>query len=113
MSDTGEKEVTFNYIKSKHFRVIHVDGAYGGLTPGGYIHMTVYSERMAIPRITVQHIEEDGSLGKEIEEKRESRKGVVREMEADLIFNVQEATGLRDWLSEKLEQINTKQKKGN
>lgn len=107
------EEVTLNYVKSKHFRVIHVDGAYGGFTPGGYIHMTVYSERMAIPRIIVQHLEEDGSLGKEIEEKRESREGVVREMETDLIFNMKEAIAIRDWLNDKIEKIGIKQKEGN
>ncbi len=95
--------VTFNLIKSKYFRVIHVDGAYGGLTPGQYIHMTVYSERMAIPQETTREILANGSLGNEIVSK--SREGVVRELEADLIFNETEAIALRDWLEIKIEAL--------
>jgi hypothetical protein len=102
---------TFNYLKSSNFRVIHVDGAIGGLTPGGFVHMTVYSERVAIPKKVVHEVREDGSLGEEI--KRESLNGVVREMEADLIFNIDEAIALRDWLDNQVKKAQERLEKGN
>ena len=45
-----EHEVAFDFIKSEYFRVIHADGALGGPTPQGLVHMAFYSERPPIPR---------------------------------------------------------------
>ncbi len=98
-------QLTFNYIKSTQFRVIHVDGAFGGVAPRGHIHMSVYSERVAIPRVIVHQIDKDGKLGKEIIGKRESREGVEREMEVDLVFGLEEAKALHDWLTTQIEQL--------
>ena len=101
----------FNYIKSSNFRVIHVDGAIGGLTPAGFVHMTVYSERVAIPKKVVYEVREDGSLGEEID--RDSLEDVVREMEADLIFNLDEAIALRDWLDDQVKKAQERLEKKN
>lgn len=60
----GEK-LNFHYIKSRHFRVIHADGAFGGVTAKGYIHFAFYNERGAIPRITEVNIKADGTTSKE------------------------------------------------
>ena len=38
-----------DYIKSNLFRVVVADGAFGGLTPRGNIHIDFWSERRAIP----------------------------------------------------------------
>lgn len=101
--DKDSPAIKFNFIKSNYFRVIHLDGAYGGLTPNRYIHMTVYSERMAIPRETQRELLQDGTLGKE--SVIDTKEGVVRELEADLIFGELEAIALRDWLNEKIEAL--------
>jgi hypothetical protein len=50
-------EIEFDFIKSNFFRVIHVDGAFGGLSPNGFVHMALYSERRAIPTKVVHKIE--------------------------------------------------------
>lgn len=49
-SPTTAPQIRFNYIKSAQFRVIHADGAIGGVTPNGFIHMALFNERAAIPR---------------------------------------------------------------
>ena len=36
--------VRFHYLKSQLWRVVHVDGAIGGITPRGMIHAALYSE---------------------------------------------------------------------
>jgi hypothetical protein len=96
----ADSALTFNYLKSNFFRVIHVDGAIGGFTPGGFVHMTVYSERVAIPKSTTYEVTKGEGLGDEID--RDSLEGIVREMEADLIFNIEAAVALRDWLDNKI-----------
>jgi hypothetical protein len=101
--DDARAHIDFNYIKGSFFRVIHVDGAIGGITPRGLIHCSIYSERVAIPRVTRQPVNADGLLGDQ--EVIESREGVVREMEVDLIFDERTAKELRDWLERRLENL--------
>ena len=43
-------EVAFDYIKTSDFRIIWADGAIGGPTARGYVHVALYAERPAIPR---------------------------------------------------------------
>jgi hypothetical protein len=76
--------IRFHYIKSRHFRVIHVDGAYGGVSGRGYIHAAVYNERSPIPVITEAQVLDGSRLGKE--EPIEVKRHAVREVEADLLF---------------------------
>ena len=54
MSDTPTPgELRFDYIKGNHFRVVHADGVFGGVTHHGKVWATVWSERGAIPTQTV------------------------------------------------------------
>ena len=88
MSGAGEEQgrppgpVPFNYIKSNGFRVIHVDGAIGSITPRGLIHAALYSERMPIPQVVVHPVGPDGSLLPPVQQ--EGRAGVVREVEVEI-----------------------------
>ena len=89
-------EIGFDFIKGNHFRVITVDGAYGGISPHGRaIHMAIYSERRAIPRRTVHAVSEAGDLGEEIRDKRDASDSFVREIEADLILDLGAAVAMR------------------
>ena len=103
LSKMETSEVSFEFIKSNNFRVIAVDGGFGGISPRGHvIHLAIYSERRPIPRKTVHTVSEIGKVGKELTDKREERDGFVREVEADLILDINAATVIRDWLSEKI-----------
>jgi hypothetical protein len=107
-SGTVPTSVVFNYVKSNYFRVIYATGAYGGITPTGMIHFCLYSERVAIPRIVRQKIDEDGRLSPEMEI-LETREGLVREMEADVIMDLASARSLHEWLGEKINTLETAQ----
>ena len=94
---TGD-ELKFHYEKSPVFRVIHVDGAYGGIiSTTGFIHMAVFSERNPIPKLMV-HSLENGRIGPEIPERRQGRDGVFREIEADLVLSIPAARSMKAWL---------------
>ena len=43
----------FEYEKSEQFRTVFADGAIGGVTPRGYVHVAFYSERSPIPKVVV------------------------------------------------------------
>ena len=98
-----EPRVRLHYIKGSQFRVIHADGAIGGITPSRQIHMSLYSERPAIPREVVHRITPEGTLGEVVPGETVSREGIVREMDVDVIMNFGAAKALHDWLGKKLE----------
>lgn len=103
MSDEATPtEIQFSYIKSTQFRVVHADGVIGGITPRGLLHMAVYNERPAIPQLVVQHMSEGGQLGATI--KQLGRTGVVREIEVDLLLDMETVEALHRWLGDRLTQ---------
>jgi hypothetical protein len=100
-----DAKIEFHYIKSNYFRVVHADGVWGGATSNLNIHMSFFSERGPIPQRIVHAIEPRGVLGGEIAEERISRKGVVREVEVDVVLNLEMAVSLRKWLDDKIKNL--------
>ena len=101
--DSAPTEITFHYIKSNFFRVIRVDGAYGGLSPTGDIHMAVYNHRQPIPVHTTNVVTKDGKLGGE--SGKVAREGIVREVEADITCSPLVARTIAKWLNEKADLV--------
>ena len=59
-------EVSFELIKSRYFRSIHVDGAFGGISPtGNYLRMGIFNEGQPIPQKITQSIIHRNQLGPE------------------------------------------------
>jgi hypothetical protein len=95
--------IRFNYIKSNFFRVVYTDGAIGGITPNGLIHMALFNERAAIPKELVHSVTQEGKLGPIVE--TVSREGVVREMEVDVMLSPNAAKLIHTWLGEQLQKF--------
>jgi hypothetical protein len=106
--DVEAGRARFDFIKSNYFRVIHIEGVFGGSSPHGLINMAVFNERWPIPK-QITHEFTEGKSGKEIE--RASRDAIVREVEAQLVMNVQTAKTICKWLQGKIDDIE-KQNKG-
>lgn len=101
--DQEAGRIRFDYIKSNYFRVIHIDGVFGGNAPrAGLIHMAIWNERWPIPKQSTFEFNPNGQLGKEIEEERVTRDAIVREVECLLIMDITNAKVIRDWLNEKI-----------
>jgi hypothetical protein len=99
-------QIEFDYIKSNFFRVISVDGAVGGLGPTGRtLHVAVFSERRPVPQRIVHALSSTGELGDELKEKRQSRTGIVREVEADLSMDLSTAIAIHGWLETKIQEM--------
>jgi hypothetical protein len=100
------EKIRFFFIKSNYFRVVHVDGAFGGLTPQGRIFVSMYSERGPIPEIVSHTVTQGGlSIGEEIKTERQSKDGIIREVEVGLSIDVTAAEALHKWLGEQIETI--------
>jgi hypothetical protein len=107
-SPVGQK-IKFHYLKGNLFRIVHVDGALGGLTPSLDLFIRLYHQRAPIPQVTVQKMNENGQLGDEIMEERETKEGIIREVEIGLIMNVQTAKQLQKWLADKIQLVDKAQ----
>lgn len=101
---TDKTKIKFHYIKSNSFRVVHVDGVFGGLSPTGEISASLFSQRPPIPQLTVQTLKSENELGDEIVAERVSKDGIVREMEVSLVLSPQVAEAFAKWLMERVEQ---------
>src|ERR1039457_7006270 len=88
--------INFYHEKVNFFRVNHVDGAIGGLTPTRDIFMSLYSQRIAIPKIIEQSLSLEGKVGEEV--KREGKEGIFRELEIGLVLTPTTVRQIAEWL---------------
>jgi hypothetical protein len=104
----NEKEwpsrIDFFFTRSTAHRVIHVDGAWGGITAPGLIGMSLYSTRSNLPEVVSRDVMPDGSSE---EAGRIEKKGVVHEVEVTAIMTKETAASLVRWLQEKMEALDT------
>ena len=106
---TPDPTVDFHYIKGPDFRTVHIDGAIGGITPSGFLHIAMFCERSAIPKKITHTLLPDGTLGSAI--KRTGKKGIARQMEIDIIVNEATAKSLKIWLDQKLGEFEKRRSK--
>lgn len=99
------KKIRFHFIKGNYYRVIRVEGVHGGLTPHGHIFAALFNERAPIPQVTSHTMNQDGSLGEEIMDERETKDGFVREVEVGVMMDLAAAEGFHKWLGEKIAQL--------
>jgi len=111
MNESPPDHLRIEYIKSNQFRVVHADGAYGGPGPGLGIFLAFYSERLPIVKVVEHEVTPEGRLGPEIKEKRQSKEGVIREVEVGIALSVDVAKALALWLQEKIHQVEDAQTK--
>ncbi len=112
--DEEKEKIRFDYIKSNHFRVIHVDGVYGGNSPRvGHIGMAVWNERWPIPKQTAQMIQSGKVTNEEILSERVMRDAIVREVEVLLTMDIETAKVMQRWLGQKIKQFEKLVKENN
>lgn len=98
-------QLPVHFIKSTHFRVVHANGAWYGGDNQGNLHVTFFNERAPIPKMMVVNLDERGAVAGEDESKRETKRGIVREMEVDIVLSLQVAMELHQTLGENLKSI--------
>lgn len=105
----SQDKISFDYIKSKQFRVIRVDGAHGGIAPSGNaIQMALFSERQAIPTQETYQLK-NGRLGKRID--RQGRDAIIREVEIETIIDLETAKKITNWLGDMITKAENLKKK--
>lgn len=105
MNKEQPPKVRIEYVRGNLFRVVHVDGAFGGTTPRLQLFIDFYSERFPIPRVLVYEASPEGAPLREIVEERESEEGIVRESEVGLVLDLPVAKVFSEWLNEKVAEL--------
>jgi hypothetical protein len=98
-------DVEFHYRKSAHFRVIFAEGAYGSVTPRGLVHFALYNERAPLPRRTTMTVRNGEASPETV---AESLKGMVREVEADVVMELSTAIVFHDWLGARIAELRSR-----
>lgn len=96
-------QIGIHYQRSRHYRTIHADGAQFGVTPRGQIQFTLFNDQKPMPEFVMHEITPEGTLGKPIEQS--VREGAVREVEVNVIMDIEAATSFLDVLQTTLKQI--------
>lgn len=108
-TNNKKKKVTvFNKI-SAGFRELHIDGAYGGITPQGQFNMNFFAERLAIPKST--EFEVENNKLKKVADSADSKDGIIREFETGVYMNIETARDIHKWLGDTLSAFDKSQKK--
>jgi hypothetical protein len=105
MSEATPEKIRIEYQKSHSFRVVHVDGAYGGTSPRLQLFIAFYSERFPIPKVLTYEISPSGTPGEEITEERETKEGIIREVEVGVLLDLQAAKAFASWLNEHVAEL--------
>lgn len=101
-------QVGIYYQRSRHYRTIHSDGAQIGLTPRGQIKFTLFSDQKPKPEFVLHQITPEGNLGESLEEV--VKEGVIREVEVNVVMDLNTTTAFVNVLQATLKQLETFQK---
>lgn len=104
-NQSPSEKVRVEYVKSNLFRVSHVDGAFGGTSPRLELFISFYSERFPIPKVLTYEVSPTGMPGEEIVAERESKSGIIREVEAGIILDLPAAKAFSAWLNGKVAEL--------
>lgn len=96
------KKVTIHNKISGNYRQIHVDGAFGGITPRGLINLSFYAERTPIPKSSEFAIE-NNYFGTLLNNSEDSKTGVLREFEFGIYADISVAKAIIKLLTEKID----------
>lgn len=89
---------------SNNFHELHVDGAFGGITPRGLLNINFYAERLPIPKATDFKV--TNNKLENIGDSADSKKGIIREFEVGIYMTIDAAKQLHKWLEDNIDKFN-------
>ncbi len=98
-------EIQALWTKSNFTRVSHCDGAFGGVTPSGNIYIAFYSEHAKTPTTTRYEVDAPARQIKQVAPQPGQIAEWEREIEAEVIMNLNVAKSLRGWLDDKIKAL--------
>jgi len=97
------EQMDVHYLKTSSYRTYYMDGIFGGVTPNAKLYVELFLQRSPTPQTIQYSVEKDGNLGKEL--RRVGKEGLIREIEAGLVMDIQTAKVFRGWLDDKIKEF--------
>ena len=97
------RKVVIKYEKAPDYREIPANGAWGGVTNQGEIHMHLFLELATLP-ITVTHEVSENRLGTETERDTGSTM-ITRNLQVGVTMTPRSARSIARWLMGKVEEL--------
>ena len=100
------KEAKVTYTKSPDYKLVYVNGIYGGLTGKGELRFDFFQEFHPYPEEEIVEITDEGKLGKVIpseDEEGSKQFELIREKQIGIIMSMGVAQSLFEWLKDKIE----------
>jgi hypothetical protein len=105
MNERPSEKLRIEYINSHSYRMVRADGAFCGTSPRLELFISFYNERFPIPRVLVYQATDSGTPGEEILEDRESKEGIIREVEVGITMDLPTAKSFAAWLTQKVGEL--------
>lgn len=96
-------KITFRFKKDDNYRLIPVNGVWGGATPRGDIRVDLFHESFSLPEVITQAVTPDAKLGKELE--RTPPSTVQRKVLVGMVLTAEQAESIGRWLQEKAREV--------
>ncbi len=96
------KEAKVTYTKSPDYKLVYVNGVYGGITGKGELRFDFFQEFHPYPEEEILEITDDGKLGAPEPEDSEQFE-LIREKQIGIVMSMGFAQSLLQWLKDKVE----------
>lgn len=93
------KKITISFRRGDCYRLIPVNGVWGGVTPRGDIKADLFHESASVPEMITHEVTPQGTLGREV--KRTPSTSVERTVFAGMVLTPEQAESIGSWLVER------------
>lgn len=101
--DEEVDSIEIKYAEASDYKVVHVDGVRGRLSPNGYLVFDLYNERMSLPDEVEHRVDEKGNLGELVGGPRKLH--IERRKECGVLMDLDTLVEVREWLDRQIRQI--------
>lgn len=101
-----QRGITFQFERDPEYRVIAVNGAWGGLSPRGELMFDLFFEHADLPE-EITYMETPDGLGPELSRVPE-RQAIIRDAMVGVVMTPENAESLARWLLEKVNLFKSK-----
>lgn len=100
-----EQKVRIGFKRDDNYRLIPVNGVWGGATPRGDVRVDFFYESYTVPDEVTQAVTPEGRLGEELGRKRAH--DLQRTVLAGMMLTAEQAESIGRWLQEKALEVRT------
>ena len=97
------KNITFRFEKDEDYRLIPVNGVWGGATPRSDILVDLFHESYTLPEVVTHAVTPGGQLGEEVE--RIPKGEIRRKVLVGMVLTAEQAESIGHWLVEKAREV--------